>query len=230
MKVSIERAASSKMAEQNQLEEKKLLELQIFDDIQDIYDTHILDELDGLEELEDVLAEVSMLTKKFRHIHVELKYRLGNDYNDSYPEFDKRLEGLRKYTTSVKQKIKLLNSSKAADENEALISSLMIEEKVLHDRLEKELLTFEVEKFSKIDEISERCSKLEHLLEDYYRLLSKAKIGLAEGFDAVFETKFDEMIDSINQKVDAGKAKIKIIESGLKEAAIKEKADHEEQV
>ena len=106
VKVSIERAVSSNMAEQKQLEEKKLLELQIFDDIQDIYDTHILDELDGLEELEDVLAEVSMLTKKFRHIHVELKFRLGNDYNDSYPEFDKRLEGLRKYTTSVKQKIK----------------------------------------------------------------------------------------------------------------------------
>ena len=36
VKVSIERAVSSNMAEQKQLEEKKMLELQIFDDIQDL--------------------------------------------------------------------------------------------------------------------------------------------------------------------------------------------------
>ena len=120
VKVPIERAAPSNMDDQKQLEEKKLLELQIFDDIQDIYDTHALDGVDGLEELEEVLEEISLLTRKFRHIHVELKFRLGEGYAASYPQFDKRLEGLRQYTNSVKQKIKILTSSKATDEQNSL--------------------------------------------------------------------------------------------------------------
>ena len=74
VKVPIERAAPSNMDDQKQLEEKKLLELQIFDDIQDIYDTHALDGVDGLEELEEVLEEISLLTRKFRHIHAELGF------------------------------------------------------------------------------------------------------------------------------------------------------------
>ena len=124
------------------------------------------------------------------------------------------------------KKIKVLTSSKATDEKKSLISSLEIEEKVFHDRLQRELQTFEVEEHSKIDEIREKCSKLEHLLEGYYNLLSKAKIGLGEGFEEVFETRFEKMIDSINEKIDAGRVRIKIIESDLKEVAIKEHGTH----
>ena len=109
--------SSVKMA--SPLEEKKLLELQIFDDIKYIYDTNVLDDIECVEDLDEVLREVSDLTKRFRHIHVELKYLLGEDYADAYPEFDKRLEGLKKYALAVKQKMKLLNSTKISSENDA---------------------------------------------------------------------------------------------------------------
>ena len=220
-KVPIDRPKSSNMTDKKLLEEKRLYELQIFDDIQDIYDTHILDEVDGLEDLEEVLEEISALTKKFRHIHVELKFILGDEYGAAYPEFDKRLEGLRTYTSSVKQKIKRLNSSKVSDEKESVISSLKIEEEVFHERLEKELLAFKLDDLSKTDDIEKKCSKFEYFLEDYYKLLSNAKIGLGVDFKKVFETKFEELINRINEKIEEGRSKIQTIESDLEKAFVK---------
>ena len=226
-KVPIDRPKPSNITDKKLLEEKRLYELQIFDDIQDIYDTHILDEVDGLEDLEEVLEEISALTKKFRHIHVELKFILGDEYGAAYPEFDKRLEGLRTYTSSVKQKVKRLNSSKVSNEKESLISSLKIEEEVFHERLEKELLAFKLDDLSKTDEIEKKCSKFEHFLEDYYKLFSKAKIGLGVDFEKVFKTKFEELINRINEKIEEGRSKIQTVESDLEEALAKEKVEHE---
>ena len=74
VKVAVDRT-SVKMA--SPLEEKKLFDLQIFDDIQYIYDTNVLGEIDDVEDLNEVLIEISDLNKRFRHIHVELKYLLG---------------------------------------------------------------------------------------------------------------------------------------------------------
>ena len=45
--------SSVKMA--SPLEEKKLLELQIFDDIKYIYDTNVLDDIECVEDLDEVL-------------------------------------------------------------------------------------------------------------------------------------------------------------------------------
>ena len=51
IKVSIDRSRSSNMTDKaSLLEEKKVHELQTFDDIQDVNDTHVLGEVDGLED------------------------------------------------------------------------------------------------------------------------------------------------------------------------------------
>ena len=141
-KVSIDRT-SEKMA--SPLEEKKLLELQIFDDIKYTYDTNLIAEIEGVEELGDLLIEISDLTKRFRHIHVELRFLLGEDYAPAYPEFDKRLEGLKKFALAVKQKMKLLNSTKISSEKELMISSLRIEDEIFQDRFEKEFASFNID-------------------------------------------------------------------------------------
>ena len=158
-KVSIDRT-SEKMA--SPLEEKKLLELQIFDDIKYTYDTNLIAEIEGVEELGDLLIEISDLTKRFRHVHVELKLLLGEGYADAYPDFDKRLEGLKQFTSAVKERIKLQNSTKISSQKELVISSLKIEDEIFRDRLEKEFELFKIDDSSKIEEIRENCSKFEH--------------------------------------------------------------------
>ena len=226
VKVAVDRT-SVKMA--SPLEEKKLFELQIFDDIQYIYDTNVLGEIDDVEDLNEVLIEISDLNKRFRHIHVELKYLLGEGYAGAYPEFDKRLEGLKKYTSAVKEKIKTLNSSKVTSEKESIKSAFTIEDQIFRDRLEKEFDSFKIDECSKIEEIRENCLKFEHFQEECYRLLSKAKIGLGNDFPDVFGTKFEDLITRIRKKIEDGRVKIKKIESEMEEAATKKKAEDDEQ-
>ena len=162
---------------QTSLNEKKVLELQIFDDIKYIYDNNaVLDDLETVEDLNEVLEEISLLNKQYRHVHVELKFLMGDAYEDAYKEYDQRLEGMKKFISSVKKRIKTLNSSKVESDKNNLTSALKIEEGIFRERFDKELVEFRLDN---VVEIRENCSKCEALLQEYYRLFSKAKIGLA---------------------------------------------------
>ena len=131
---------SSKMSVDN-LEDRKMQELQIFNDIQEVYDTNIIGDAESVEELTEVLDEISILSKQYRHVHVELKYLLGEKYATEYPNFGTRLEGLRKYITSVKDKIKALRSIEVGSEKKNVVSSLKTEEEVLSSRSSLLILT-----------------------------------------------------------------------------------------
>ena len=218
--------ASAKMSKDS-LDEKKLLELRIFDDIKNVYDSNVdLEELETVEEITEVLDEILLLNKQYRHVHVDLKYLMGDGYAGVYGEYAQRLEGMRQFISTLKKKIKSVNTAKVNSENDSLVTSLRVEESIFRDRVQKEL-EFEL---TNIVEIRENCSKLEHFLEDYYRLLSKAKIGLAGDFEKTFGTAFDDMIVLIRDKINQGKEAVTKIQSDLDETAAKAKAEHEQEV
>ena len=98
---------SAKMSKDT-LDEKKLSELRIFDDIKNVYDSNVdLDELDTVEDLTEVLDEILLLNKQYRHVHVDLKYLMGDGYAAVYCEYAQRLEGMRKFISSLKKKSNL---------------------------------------------------------------------------------------------------------------------------
>ena len=131
---------------QTPLDEKRVLELKIFDDIMYIYDNNtVLDDLETVEELTEVLEEISLLNKQYRHVHVELKFLMGDDYADAYKEHDKRLQAMKTFISSVKTRIKTVNSTKVDTEKNNLTSALKIEQGIFHERFEKELADFRVD-------------------------------------------------------------------------------------
>ena len=141
------------------IEERKLQELQIFNDIQEVYDTNIIGDTESVDDLTDVLGEISVLGRQYRHVHVELKFLLGNQYETDYPLFHPRLDALRKYITSVKDKIKKLRLTEMGSEKKNLVSSLKTEEEIVSQRLE-EFLAFEMDENSKLAEVVENGSQL----------------------------------------------------------------------
>ena len=210
------------------IDEKRMLELRIFDDIKNVYDVNVdLEDLETVEDLSEVLEEISSLCKQYRHVHSDLKYLMGDDYAAAYIEYDKRLEAMRKFISSVKLKIRTVSSTKMDSERDNLVASLKIEEEIFRERLEKEL---EDCQFDTVVEIREKCSKLEHLLQDHYRLFSKAKIGLAGDFEGVFNKTFEDMITRVRDKIEEGRKAVTKIELDLEESAAKAKAQHEEEV
>ena len=213
---------------QSPVDEKKVLELQIFDDITYVYDNNtVLEDLETVEELTEVLEEISLLNKQYRHVHVELKFLMGDGYADAYKEHGKRLEAMKTFISSVKTRIKTVNSTKVDTEKDNLKSALKIEQGIFHERFDKELADFRVDN---VVEIREKCSNFEALLQDYYRLFSKAKIGLAGNFDDAFGKTFDDRIATIRGKIDEGKKAVAKIESDFKKSAAKAKAEHEKEV
>ena len=121
------------------VDEKRMLELRIFDDIKNVYDTYVdINHLETVEDLSEVLEEISLLCKQYRHVHSDLKYLMGNDYATEYSaaEFEKRLEAMREFISSVKIRIKTVSSSKMDNEKNNLVASLKIEEEIFHQRLE----------------------------------------------------------------------------------------------
>ena len=209
------------------LEEKKLLELQIFDDVMNIYDNNNLEELETVDDLTELLEEISLLNKQYRHVHVELKYLMDKDYEAAYTEHAARLEGMKKFISSLKQKIKTLKSSEQDSVKNNLIASLTTEEAIFSERLEKELEKFQMDNAVVI---RQNCSKFEHFLEEYYRLFSKSKIALGGDFEKTFGTTFDDMIARIRQKLEDGEKNAAKLESEIDEAAKKAKAEHDQEV
>ena len=117
---------------------------------------------------------------------------------------------MRKFISSVKTKIRTVSSTKMDNERDNLVASLKIEEEIFRERLEQELGDCQ---FDTVVEIREKCSKLEHLLQDHYRLFSKAKIGLARDFEGVFDKTFEEMITRVRDKIEEGRKAVTKIDT-----------------
>ena len=66
-----------KMVEQEVLEQLKIVE-----DVSHSLNVYALDELSTEDELSDALGIMSGLSQNYRHIHVELKSKLGDAYNN----------------------------------------------------------------------------------------------------------------------------------------------------
>ena len=211
------------------LDDRKLKEMQIFDDIQEVYDTGIIDNVESVEELTDILNETTILSRQYRHIHVELKQLLGEKYPTLYPHYEVRLEALRKYVRSVKDKIRDFRAREQNSDFERLKYSLSLEESMLRART-REPLEFEVTETTKVTAIREIVLSLKQLLESYHNLHSKSKISLSDDFDDMFGTTFDDQIFKIREKIKEGNDMIEKIELNFEIAASEEKKRQEEDI
>ena len=217
---------SDKMGDEDHLKEKKLEELIICSDLQYVFDNNSVSDMD-LSELEDTLEEISRVAKDYRHIHVELKSIMDADYADVYKvEYETRLEKAKVFIRDVKAELKKKKSSDVSQESEKLRSSLKIEEKFFRERLEAEILKFGM---TEIIEIQENCSRFERLLEEYYRVVSRVKIGFDDDFEAEFGSKVNDTIASICDKIDAGRKKIRTLQAEIQKSAEEEKSRKEEE-
>ena len=120
-----------------------------------------------------------------------------------------------------------MRSSEINQETDKIRSSLKIEEEIFRERLEKEFLKFSMDE---IAEIKENCSKFETFLEDYYKLLSKIKIGFGDDFETAFGSVFSDTINRISDKIVEGKSKIKELQAEIEKSASEEKTRREEEL
>ena len=177
------------------------------------------------DEVHEGIDSITELGKEFRHIHVDLKNEMDPaEYDTLYPEFDLHVQKVRDYvkagrkmlktlTGTVAEETEMAKKNSAAEEREReqraatlrVRQSILIEEKVFKEKLKLELDDFEMNDVGSIEKSSVR---LEVLLDEYFKLLSRAKIAFEDDFDVECKHLFDTTVCDIRKQIKTGKARI----------------------
>ena len=209
-------------------EEKRVKEIQICDDLEEAFTLYAPDDLETEDEVSEGLAYISDLGKEYRHIHIELKELLGEElYAQSYPE-SKVTERVRKYTKDARERkrtiskgreveideeaLKAEEEKKREEEAESVKASFLIEEKAFQDKLNNEIDSFTL---VDIDEIKGSCSRFESLLDEYFKMLPKARHIFGLKFEADFQTKFEGTVAKIRKQISDGKSTVRTLYDGF---------------
>ena len=193
---------------------KKLKEIQIADDIDNLKETYPLDELDSSDDLQEYINFLQGYVTDYRHIHADLKMSLGADpYNLAYPNYGQQLEGLRGDLKLAKSKLKTLKNTESLKmkeeelerlkfENEqklvSQMSSLKIREKVFRNKIISKIESID---YLDIDQIKEDVKVLNAYSSDYFDIQSEVEIIFGNSFDTEFGDTFKQTFTKIEESV-----------------------------
>ena len=137
------------------LDEKKVQESQIREDIQDVYKLYDLDTLDTCDEISEGLEAMGALAKQFRHIHVEIKHLTGETVHiTEFPHFDKISQHALDFQLQAKNKFRDLKKLiQANEENKNKESLKIFYRKSTHDGVSIILSTLNPELVSNITSV-----------------------------------------------------------------------------
>ena len=214
----------------------QIKEEQIADDLNEFFLLSSLDDLSTSEEIQDGIESISQIGRELRHIHISLKKEMGDDpYAAAYADFDQILEKIRKYqkdgkvklrTFSKKQDDDLLSTTLAAkktieeeqvnerkEANLTVRNSILIEEQVFREKLE-----FEMDKLEDDDVLSieKGCVRFEQLLDNYFALLSRAKVAFSDDYDTECKDLFAKTITEIRKQIKTGKNRVSELNAAQK--------------
>ena len=224
--------------------EKRVKEMQICDDLDEAFTLYALKELVTEDEISEGLDHISELFKEYRHIHVDLKELLGDEaYATAYPK-DEVTEKARTYMTEARKQRKLKSEEKQTEvdkqkvketeekvnkeqeEHKSVKALFMIEEQAFHQKLDNEIGSLSL---INIEEIKEHGSRFQSLLDEYFKLLPKAKHIFDDKFDEEFKDGFEKTVAKIRKQIFSCKTKIRELnEADEKARALKEKTKYDQ--
>ena len=216
----------------------KIKAKQLRNDICEHLRLYNLQDMDTLDEVLEGLDIVSETGKCYRHIHIELEVAMGEtEYLAEYAKAGEITDKVRQYQADAKIKSRRLKQEESekstakvlADREElelrSKMASLEVEEQVFRAKLNDEIDNFEL---GEISGVQNSCKRFEHLLDECYSLLSKAKIVFGNDFDTKYKDIFDESFSKIRAQIKLGSNKISELVSEERDCSAKEKAKEEE--
>ena len=108
-----------KVGRENNIKMDPLEELKIRGDIEYSLNIYLLSDLTSEEEIMEGITVLTDLGQKFRHVHIDLKNKLGDKYASQYPDHDKISEQVLNFVKSAKSKAREVRQEyKRASEEE----------------------------------------------------------------------------------------------------------------
>ena len=197
-----------------------------------------LNDLETLEELREGVESIGQTARDFRHCHIVLKDELGEEEHAKvYPDFEEVLKKVRDYQKEAKAKIRnlskvtedplaaarrKLDEDKEIDRKETegrVRKNILIEENVFREKLDAEINDMDNDNLLSIEKY---CVPFEHLLDNYYALLSKAKVAFSNDYDLQCKDIFDKTVSDIRNQIKSSKTRMAELVTSQKEQLAKE--------
>ena len=184
---------------ETKMDNLEVKEAKLVGDIKYSLDLFSLKELESQEDISEGMAVITELGKVFRHLHVELKSQLGNDYEEKFPHYADMNDTVTKYLKSAMEKRRGLKaSSHDLDKNEETYR-IRVEADILQTKVDSvnEEVDFYVVKDNGIDKY---VSKMEQFVDDFFSLITKLRLsGVENASVAGLEAKMARSIAEIKQ-------------------------------
>ena len=190
-------------------------------DVEDLFESYVIEELEDEDELSDYLTKIEVVKRDFRRIHSQLKAIEGDeDFQKKYPYYDKDLATLNTSFKEVSKKLADLRKKSKSELNdlETHIAEAQIErEKSKHlavrkcflQQVEWDLDHYDWENIDDPEEIKCAISKFDKHLENFHKICSDLESCFGEGLDSEIRLASCEMVDSLRDKLNSAKIRLK---------------------
>ena len=85
-----------------------LSDLKLMDDTKLSLNIYVIEELETADDISEGIDVMSTLSQNYRHLHVELNNKLGNNYVEQFPNYNEHLTTLTNYIKSAYRKLRTL--------------------------------------------------------------------------------------------------------------------------
>ena len=83
-----------------------LSDLKLMDDIKHSLNIYVIEELETADDISEGIDVMSTLSQNYRHLHVKLNNKLGNNYVEQFPNYNEHLTTSTNCIKSAYRKIK----------------------------------------------------------------------------------------------------------------------------
>ena len=180
-------------------------ELKLCGDINYAFNIYVLDELLSEDEINESLRAIADLSQRFRHIHVDLRNKFGEDYGTKYPKYDEVLGQMTSFSKSLKVKLRVFKQGEKESIQEKDKDALKIEREFLDVKINHLSDTVDLTVANNLSEIDDYIFKMEGFINDYFDLCRRAKCCFGKEYDQLYDDKFKTAISEMRQDIKMAK-------------------------
>ena len=178
----VEKSVVEKMDESEVLSEMKMR-----GDLNHSLEFFEIDELETEDEIQDGIDTVSKLSTDYRHLHIELKSKLKEEYGVKYTGVSDIFAKSTTFLKTAQKKLKAVRKSFSEHERNEMVK---VEKEVLDLKISQFRKTVDVELCVNIDELCNYISNLEAFVNEYLELSVKFRCCFGEKYDELFHKSF----------------------------------------
>ena len=180
-------------------------ECKVMEDINHSLALYGLSELFSEEEVKEAYGELLQLSQKYRHVHVELKALLGNEYGEKYPLYQNTYDRLMAYVKEAKDKLRDLRAEVQKSSREHERNAFGVELNVLLGRVAEENKSIDPQTLQDVQEIDQYILKMEKFIDEFFHLKAKMMTKCPDDFESHFSDPISERTTEIRQDIKMAK-------------------------